>query len=102
MKTGRRVRYSLAVDVAVPPKIRILISQSEHIAAESSQQPRTKISLGVHIRHQTSGWFCRLASRARQEAAGACFDRTLAVRDDDSSARQHGDRPDAQLATGDR
>src|SRR5258708_39955353 len=71
----------------VPPKIRILISQSQHISEGSSQQPRTKILLGIHIRHQTSGWFRRLAARACQEAAGACFDRTLAVRDDDAPTR---------------
>src|SRR5260370_29816100 len=66
----------------VPPKIMTLITMGLR-----SQQARAKISLGIHVRHQTSGWLRRLASRARQEAAGACFDRTFAVRDDDAPAR---------------
>ena len=63
------------------------ISQPEPIALDCSQQLRTEILRGIHIRHQAPGRFRRLAARACKESAGACFDRTFAVGHDDPPAR---------------
>src|SRR4030088_1552464 len=111
-----RAAAMLSPTKPVPPKIRIFMSQPQHLprwaattitidpsadsAIKYSQQDRTEIPRRIHVGDKSAGRLRRLASRAREEAAGTRLGRTLAVRDDHAAARQHRDRPAAQLAAG--
>ena len=75
----------------------IAIDASGDRTTKCSQQGRTEIARRIHIGDKSAGRLRGIAAGTREEAPGAGLGQTLAIRDDHASARQHRDRPAAQL-----